>query len=75
MTRCKKCWKAVDLSAEHLGKSFHCPGCGAGPLQLTRGTVWLLILGGAAYLPIMGFLFVEAFGVEPEALIVERRGA
>ena len=72
MMRCSKCYAPIQMSFEQLVHAVHCSRCGAGPFRAARSTVWLLILGAAAYLPVMGFVFVELFGVEPEKLIVAR---
>lgn len=73
MTRCSQCHASIKLSFEQLVHPVRCSRCGAGPYRAARGTVWLLLAGAAAYLPVMGFVFVELFGVEPEKLIVARR--
>lgn len=72
MLICSNCGAAVDLPFEQLVRVTFCPTCGAGPKRVSRGTVWLFLFGCAAYLPVMGCVFVEIFDVEPEVLIVSR---
>ena len=62
----------VEMSFEQLTEPSYCPDCGSGPQRPARSRICLLLLGAAAYIPVMGLIFVELFGVEPDKLIVAR---
>ena len=72
MSACPSCQSEIDLRFEGFGQPIRCEDCGSGPYRLRRLNVWLLILGAAAYLPVMGFVAVEVFGMEPSKLVMGR---
>jgi hypothetical protein len=72
MPKCAKCYAQLNVTFERIGQAVFCDRCDTEPYRLTRASISILLLGGAAYLPIAAMIFVELFDVDPSKLIVGR---